>query len=317
MLFFGCDSFLSGWGARAGEGALQGGGRTFPDHRLHRWVPRALLIAGVLSWLCAHISVVNAVTRQAAPGVWCADEIDAIGTKRYEATSGGEREIQRTMLELLNQLDGFDSMGDVKVPPHLCMCHASLGPAQSSQSQRLLPSCSHAPISSASLLCNPDCCRQSIFVSLLLLRRHHIRPTKSWPPQLQVIMATNRIDSLDPALIRPGRIDRKIEFPLPDAKTKRRIFGIHTGRMTLSDDVNIEEFVMAKVHLRPCKFCRTPYGKPAQYSRTACLLAVQISHAPSRVFDCSISSATINSRAHLPSSFWKGVKLMLLAVAPD
>ena len=44
-----------------------------------------------------------------------ADEIDAIGTKRYEATSGGEREIQRTMLELLNQLDGFDSMGDVKV----------------------------------------------------------------------------------------------------------------------------------------------------------------------------------------------------------
>ena len=44
-----------------------------------------------------------------------ADEIDAIGTKRYEAQSGGEREIQRTMLELLNQLDGFDSMGDVKV----------------------------------------------------------------------------------------------------------------------------------------------------------------------------------------------------------
>ena len=44
-----------------------------------------------------------------------ADEIDAIGTKRYESQSGGEREIQRTMLELLNQLDGFDSMGDVKV----------------------------------------------------------------------------------------------------------------------------------------------------------------------------------------------------------
>lgn len=44
-----------------------------------------------------------------------ADEIDAIGTKRYESQSGGEREIQRTMLELLNQMDGFDSMGDVKV----------------------------------------------------------------------------------------------------------------------------------------------------------------------------------------------------------
>ena len=43
-----------------------------------------------------------------------------------------------------------------------------------------------------------------------------------------------------------GRIDRKIEFPLPDEKTKRRIFTIHTGRMTLSEDVNLEEYVMAK-----------------------------------------------------------------------
>lgn len=63
----------------------------------------------------------------------------------------------------------------------------------------------------------------------------------------QVIMATNRIESLDPALIRPGRIDRKIEFPLPDTKTKRRIFGIHTGKMTLAEDVNLEEFVLSKV----------------------------------------------------------------------
>ncbi len=59
-------------------------------------------------------------------------------------------------------------------------------------------------------------------------------------------MATNRIDSLDPALIRPGRIDRKIEFPLPDEKTRRMIFKIHTGRMTLADDVNLEELIMAK-----------------------------------------------------------------------
>merc|ERR1712050_492894 len=103
------------------------------------------------------------------------DEIDAVGTKRNDSNSGGEREIQRTMLELLNQLDGFDSRGDVKA-----------------------------------------------------------------------IMATNRIDSLDPALIRPGRIDRKIEFPLPDEKTRRRIFKIHTAKMCLSDDVNLEEFVVAK-----------------------------------------------------------------------
>lgn len=79
------------------------------------------------------------------------------------------------MLELLNQLDGFDSRGDVKV-----------------------------------------------------------------------IMATNRIETLDPALIRPGRIDRKIEFPLPDEKTKRRIFNIHTSKMTLAEDVAFDELVMAK-----------------------------------------------------------------------
>lgn len=79
------------------------------------------------------------------------------------------------MLELLNQLDGFDSRGDVKV-----------------------------------------------------------------------IMATNRIETLDPALIRPGRIDRKIEFPLPDEKTKKKIFQIHTTRMTLADDVKLDEFVTSK-----------------------------------------------------------------------
>ena len=50
-----------------------------------------------------------------APSIVFIDEIDAVGTKRYDSTSGGEREIQRTMLELLNQLDGFDSRGDVKV----------------------------------------------------------------------------------------------------------------------------------------------------------------------------------------------------------
>merc|ERR1712086_4507 len=118
------------------------------------------------------------VADEHSPSIVFIDEIDAIGTKRYDSQSGGEREIQRSMLELLNQLDGFDNRGDTKV-----------------------------------------------------------------------IMATNRIETLDPALIRPGRIDRKIEFPLPDEKTKRRIFGIHTGRMTLSDDVDLEEHIMSKDEL--------------------------------------------------------------------
>ncbi|VDC06837.1 unnamed protein product [Peniophora sp. CBMAI 1063] len=115
------------------------------------------------------------VAEEHAPSIVFIDEIDAVGTKRYDSTSGGEREIQRTMLELLNQLDGFDTRGDVKV-----------------------------------------------------------------------IMATNKIESLDPALIRPGRIDRKIEFPLPDVKTKRHIFRLHTSRMNLNEDVDLEEFVTTK-----------------------------------------------------------------------
>ena len=54
------------------------------------------------------------VADEMAPSIVFIDEIDAVGTKRYDSTSGGEREIQRTMLELLNQMDGFDARGDVK-----------------------------------------------------------------------------------------------------------------------------------------------------------------------------------------------------------
>ncbi|ESU07415.1 26S protease regulatory subunit [Fusarium graminearum] len=115
------------------------------------------------------------VAGENAPSIVFIDEIDAIGTKRYDSTSGGEREVQRTMLELLNQLDGFDDRGDVKV-----------------------------------------------------------------------IMATNKIDTLDPALIRPGRIDRKILFENPDQNTKRKIFTLHTSKMSLNDDVDLEEFISQK-----------------------------------------------------------------------
>jgi 26S proteasome regulatory subunit T2 len=59
-------------------------------------------------------------------------------------------------------------------------------------------------------------------------------------------MATNRIESLDPALIRPGRIDRKIEFPIPNDETKLRIFNIHSSKMTLSEDIDIKELISAK-----------------------------------------------------------------------
>ena len=61
-----------------------------------------------------------------------------------------------------------------------------------------------------------------------------------------LVITTNYPERLDKALIRPGRIDRKIEFPLPDEKTKRRIFNIHTSKMTLSDNVSIDEYILAK-----------------------------------------------------------------------
>ncbi|VDO72104.1 unnamed protein product [Heligmosomoides polygyrus] len=122
------------------------------------------------------------MAKESAPCIVFLDEIDAVGTKRYDTSSRGEQEVQRTLLELLNQLDGFESRGDVKV-----------------------------------------------------------------------ILATNRIDSLDSALLRPGRIDRKIELPKPDEKTRQKIFSarelayvafykfdnrkIHTSGMNLAKDV--------------------------------------------------------------------------------
>ncbi len=60
---------------------------------------------------------------------------------------------------------------------------------------------------------------------------------------VKVIMATNRQDTLDPALLRPGRLDRKIEFPLPDRRQKRLIFSTITGKMNLSEEVDLEDYV--------------------------------------------------------------------------
>ncbi|CAG9332431.1 unnamed protein product [Blepharisma stoltei] len=112
------------------------------------------------------------LARENAPSIVFIDEIDAIATKRFDAQTGADREVQRILLELLNQMDGFDQSVNVKV-----------------------------------------------------------------------IMATNRADTLDSALMRPGRLDRKIEFPMPDRRQKRLIFQTVTSKMNLSDEVDLEDYV--------------------------------------------------------------------------
>ncbi|KAI9314395.1 26S protease regulatory subunit 6B [Dichotomocladium elegans] len=112
------------------------------------------------------------LARENSPSIIFIDEIDAIATKRFDAQTGADREVQRILLELLNQMDGFDQTSNVKV-----------------------------------------------------------------------IMATNRADTLDPALLRPGRLDRKIEFPTPDRRQKRLIFSTITSKMNLSEEVDLEDFV--------------------------------------------------------------------------
>ena len=112
------------------------------------------------------------LARENAPAIVFIDEVDAIGTKRFDSQTGADREVQRILLELLNQMDGFDQDTNVKV-----------------------------------------------------------------------IMATNRQDTLDPALLRPGRLDRKIEFPKPDRRQKRLIFQACTSKMNLSDEVDLEDYV--------------------------------------------------------------------------
>lgn len=112
------------------------------------------------------------LAREKAPTIIFIDEVDAIATKRFDAQTGADREVQRVLLELLNQMDGFDQSTSVKV-----------------------------------------------------------------------IMATNRADTIDPALLRPGRLDRKIEFPQPDRRQKRLIFSTICSKMALSDEVDLEDFV--------------------------------------------------------------------------
>lgn len=113
-----------------------------------------------------------AYAREKAPCIIFLDEIDAIGGKRTGDSSSSDREVQRTLMELLNQLDGFKDLDNVKV-----------------------------------------------------------------------IMATNRPDILDPALMRPGRLDRKIEVPLPNDQARKEILHIHSDDMEKGEEINYDMLV--------------------------------------------------------------------------
>ncbi len=110
------------------------------------------------------------LARRKKPSIVFIDEIDAIAARRLEMGTSGEREVQRTLMQLLAELDGFDPLDGVSV-----------------------------------------------------------------------IAATNRIDILDPAILRPGRFDRLIYVPPPDYRARVEIFKIHTRRMKLAPDVDIAE----------------------------------------------------------------------------
>jgi 26S proteasome regulatory subunit T5 len=107
-----------------------------------------------------------ALAKEKAPTIIFIDELDAIGTKRFDLDKLGDREVQRTMLELLNQLDGFGSDDRVKV-----------------------------------------------------------------------LAATNRVDTLDPALLRSGRLDRKIEFPLPLEEARELVLKIHARKLNCDNNL--------------------------------------------------------------------------------
>jgi proteasome regulatory subunit len=110
------------------------------------------------------------LAKKKAPTIIFIDEIDAVGASRTEANTSGDREVQRTLMQLLAGMDGFENRGDVKI-----------------------------------------------------------------------IGATNRIDILDRALLRPGRFDRIIEIPLPDESGRLSILKVHCRALTIDENVDLGE----------------------------------------------------------------------------
>jgi proteasome regulatory subunit len=112
------------------------------------------------------------LAKEKAPAIVFVDELDAVGSHRLDIATSGDREVQRTLMQLLSELDGFECRG-----------------------------------------------------------------------QVAVLGATNRPDILDPALLRPGRFDRIIDFPVPDEVSRIEIFKIHTRGMSIDSKVDYNQLV--------------------------------------------------------------------------
>lgn len=110
------------------------------------------------------------MAQKKAPSIIFIDEVDSIASRRTDDTTSADREIHRTLMQLLAEMDGFNRRSNVKI-----------------------------------------------------------------------IAATNRLDILDPAILRPGRFDRMVYVPLPDTDGRETIFKIHSAKMTLSNEINFKE----------------------------------------------------------------------------
>ena len=135
-----------------------------------------------------------------------------------------------------------------------------------------------------------------------------------WRAGLQVLMATNRPDTLDPALLRPGRLDRKVEFGLPDLESRTQIFQIHTRTMNCERDIRFE--LLSRCAANRCwdlwHFGKCTYqdeGKGAarderQGCRASelCLTATQSGFCMSAILHCMLINLTLGMPLHGPHS---------------
>lgn len=139
------------------------------------------------------------MAREQAPSIIFMDEIDSIGSSRVEGSSGGDSEVQRTMLELLNQLDGFEPTKNIKV----IMATNRLD------------------------ILDPA-------VSSLITLAMSLVSNSSAPPSLGIVLTFKK-------LLRPGRIDRKIEFPPPTVEARADILRIHSRSMNLTRGIDLKK----------------------------------------------------------------------------